>query len=394
MTADAQKWQFHLPVNIVFGWTRAAEVGALAKPYGTKALVVTGRNSTKKSGLLDRMCASLSAAGVESLVFDEVQQNPLTTTAEKGAAVAKTAGCDMVVAVGGGSVIDCAKGIAFLSVNDGDISDYIFARRSSNDALPLVAVPTTCGTGSEGNGFAVLTNPANGDKKSLRCSAIIPKVSVVDPALMTTIPARVLASVGFDALCHCMEAYTAVAAQPFTDALAIYAIKLLAEHLPPLYQQVKSGQPVANNHAAWEAVSTASTIGGICIGACGVTLAHGMEHPASGLRDIVHGQGLAALTPAVISFFVQKIDKTSASAYKLADISRALGGTGIGDCADRLHSLLASLELTPTLGSLGITEADIPWMVENCKKVSVGSLANVPIFIEETDIAAIYKEAL
>ena len=109
--------------------------------------------------------------------------------------------------------MDCAKAIAFLAVNDGDVSDYIFGKKSGDKALPLILIPTTCGTGSEGNGFAVLTNPDNGDKKSLRCNAIVAKVSIVDPECMMTMPKSVLASVGFDALCHCMEAYTSRIAQ-------------------------------------------------------------------------------------------------------------------------------------------------------------------------------------
>lgn len=195
----------------------------MAKPYGKKALIVTGKSSAKKSGLYDRVAESLKIAGLEHVLFDKVSQNPLTTTAEEGAEFAKANGCDVVVAIGGGSIMDCAKAIAFLAVNEGDINDYIFNKKQSDTALPMVLIPTTCGTGSEGNGFAVLTNPENGDKKSLRSNAIIAKVSIVDPECMMTMPKKVLASVGFDALCHCMESYTSKIAQPFSDALALYA---------------------------------------------------------------------------------------------------------------------------------------------------------------------------
>ncbi len=408
--SEASAWNFNLPVNIVFGCGRVAEAGALAKPYGTKALVVTGSSSTKKSGLLDRVTSSLAEAGIACAIFDRVQQNPLTTTAEAGAAFATENGCDLIVAVGGGSVIDCAKGIAFLAVNDGDISDYIFGRRVSDRALPLMAIPTTCGAGSEGNGFAVLTNPSNGDKKSLRCAAIVPKVSIVDPECMMTMPPRVLASVGFDALCHCMEAYTANKAQPFTDALCLYAIKLLSEHLLPLYQAVAGGTAATSEalRPAWESLCAAATIGGMAIGQCGVTLSHGMEHPASGLKNIVHGQGLAALTPAVTAFIVQKLQGAAAGACdtvptvgaqavaagKFAEIARLLGGSGLSDCADRIRVLVTELGLTASLGDLGLSESDIPWMTANCLKVSAGNLTNTPVAVTEADIAAIYKEAL
>jgi len=286
-------FSYFLPVNIVFGSGKVSQVGTLTKPYGKKALIVTGRSSAKKSGLYDKVNNSLQAAGIQTVLFDKVQQNPLTTTAEEGAVIARQNGCDCVVAIGGGSIMDCAKAIAFLAVNEGDINDYIFNRKTSDQALALIAIPTTCGTGSEGNGFAVLTNPENGDKKSLRCNAIVPKVSIVDPECMITMPKQVLASVGFDALCHCMEAYTSKIAQPFTDALSLYAISLLAENLVHVYQD-------STDKAGWEKITLASTIGGMVINTAGVTLAHGMEHPASGLKDIVHGKGLAALTPVVI----------------------------------------------------------------------------------------------
>ena len=177
------EFSYFLPVHIQFGWDKVDSVADFAKPYGNKALIVTGRTSAKKSGLYDRVVAKLEGAHIDHVLFDQVDANPLTTTALTGANLAKSESCDMVIAIGGGSIMDCAKGIAFMAVNDGDINDYIFNRKTSDKALPLIVIPTTCGTGSEGNGFGVLTNPETGDKKSLRCNAIVPKVSIVDPAV-------------------------------------------------------------------------------------------------------------------------------------------------------------------------------------------------------------------
>lgn len=374
-------FKYFLPVNIEFGSGKVAKAGELTKPYGKKALIVTGHSSAKKSGLYDKVKDSLKAEGIDSVLFDKVAQNPLTTTAAEGAVFAKENGCDVVVAIGGGSIMDCAKAIAFLAVNNGDVSDYIFGKKASDTALPIILIPTTCGTGSEGNGFAVLTNPDNGDKKSLRCNAIVAKVSIVDPECMMTMPKHVLASVGFDALCHNMETYTSKIAQPFTDALSLYAADLIANNLVDVYKGTGSKE-------SWEKITLASTIGGMVINTAGVTLAHGMEHPASGLKDIVHGKGLAALTPTIIESSYQGAPE------KFAKLAKLFGGEKAEDLAGKVRELLEAIELTCTLSDLGIEEKDIPWMAENCMKVSAPSIANNPVVFSQEEIAEIYKKAL
>ena len=374
-------FKYFLPVNIEFGSGKVAKAGELTKPYGKKALIVTGHSSAKKSGLYDKVKDSLKAEGIDSVLFDKVAQNPLTTTAAEGSAFAKDNGCDVVVAIGGGSIMDCAKAIAFLAVNDGDVSDYIFGKKASDTALPIILIPTTCGTGSEGNGIAVLTNPDNGDKKSLRCNAIVAKVSIVDPECMMTMPKHVLASVGFDALCHNMESYTSKIAQPFTDALSLYAVDLIAHNLVDVYKGTGSKD-------SWEKITLASTIGGMVINTTGVTLAHGMEHPASGLKDVVHGKGLAALTPTIIE------DSYQGAPEKFAKLAKLFGGEKAEDLAGKVRELLEDIELTCTLSDLGIEEKDIPWMAENCMKVSAHSIANNPVVFSQEEIAEIYKKAL
>jgi alcohol dehydrogenase class IV len=374
-------FQYHLPVNIVFGLGRISEIGEHSKKYGSRALLVTGRSSTKKSGLLDRVSGYLSSSGVEIVLYDEVDQNPLTTTAFKGAAVAVTSGCDMVIGLGGGSILDAAKGIAFMAANSGDISDYIYARKTSDQALPLVLVPTTCGTGSEGNGFAVFTNPENKDKKSLRCSAIISKVSIIDPELMTTMPKTILASVGFDALCHNMEAYLSKIGQPMTDILSLEGIRLVGESLIRVYED-------GGDMNAWEKLSWGSTLGGMVINTAGVTAAHGIEHPASGLRDIIHGRGLAALTPVVYEKSI------SGAPEKFAVISRLLGGHDQYDCVDRIVSLLERIGMRVNLGDQGINPDDVKWMAENCMKVSAAGIANNPVVFSRDDVESIYRKAM
>ena len=387
------EFSYFLPVNIQFGWNKVDTIDNFAAPYGKKALIVTGRSSAKKSGLYDRVVGKLDAAHIDHVLFDQVDANPLTTTALDGAALAKSESCDMVIAIGGGSIMDCAKGIAFMAVNDGDINDYIFNRKVSDNALPLIVIPTTCGTGSEGNGFGVLTNPETGDKKSLRCNAIVPKVSIVDPGVMGTMPPHVLASVGFDALCHNIEAYTSKTAQPFTDALAYYAVTLLGQYLVPLYKHVKAtagGKPAVLNEIqltkAWESVTLASTIGGMVINTAGVTLAHGMEHPASGLKDITHGIGLAVIEPVAVEY------TWSANPDKFGALARIFNHGDGSELGEALRLIVHDLDLTTNLTELGFTKKDIPWLVDNVYVVATGNIANTVAEISREDIEALYKK--
>lgn len=335
------EFNYHLPVNLIFGRGSVGKIGDIAADYGTCALIVTGCGSTKKSGLLDRVTGYLQKAGVSVVLFDKVKQNPLTTTAMEAAALAKEHGCEMVIGLGGGSIMDCAKAAAFLAVNDGDINDYIFGRQKSDDALPIILVPTTCGTGSEGNGFAVLTNPENGDKKSLRCNAIVASASIIDSECMMTMPKNILASVGFDALCHCIEAYISKIAQPLTDMMSV----------------------------------------------------HGMEHPASGLKNIVHGRGLAALTPVVMEETIRGCEN-EADRQKFAKISQCLGGKDETDCVEQIKKLLERLHLTTTLTELGIEAGDVDWMTENCMKVSAAGISYHPVTFGKNQIHELYEKAL
>lgn len=375
------KFNYYLPINLLFGAGRISELGSEVCKYGQKALLVTGTSSTKKTGLLDRAIGFLRKADVEVVVFDKVRQNPLKSTVLEGAELAKEKGCDIVVGLGGGSIMDASKAIAFMAKNEGELFEYIYGKKVSEVALPIVLVPTTCGTGSEGNSFAVVTDDVTKDKKSLRCNAIVAKASIIDPELMMTMPKHILASVGFDALCHNMEAYLSKSAQPMTNMMAIEGMRLLGQYLVKVYEDPK-------NVEAFEAVTWASTLGGIVINTAGVTAAHGMEHPASGLKDIVHGKGLAALTPVIYEASIESAPE------KFAMISRLLGGKDETDCVIQIRDLLKALSLETTLSEQGIEKGDIDWMAENCLKVSAPSMAAHPKNFTFDEIKALYGKAL
>lgn len=375
------EFQFNLPVNLIFGCDKTNEVGKITAQYGKKVLLVTGKGSTKKSGLLNRVETLLKDESLEYAIFDKVEQNPLTTTVYEGAEVAKKEGCDCILGIGGGSIMDAAKAIAIAAVDDTNLTEYIFARKALHCALPIVLLPTTCGTGSEGNGFAVLTDPDTNDKKSIRSNAIIAKASIIDPLLMKTMPKHILASVGFDALAHNMEAYLSKSCQPIIELLALKGIELIGSYLPLLYEDMNDTEALCN-------VTLASTYGGMVISHAGVVAPHGMEHPASGLKNIVHGRGLAALTPVIFERSIAK------NPVKFAKISSLLGGKDETDCVDTLRSFLKKIDLLVTLKEQGIEEEDINWMAENCLKVSAAGLKSNPKEFTIEEMKEIYKAAL
>lgn len=376
-----REFQYYLPVNLIFGVGKVDSLGMETKKYGGKALLVTGQGSTKRTGLLDRALELMKEAGVKSCVFDKVTPNPIADTVYEGVAVAREFGAEVVVALGGGSIIDCAKAIAFAYYNEGDIFDYIYGVKQGAKALPLIAVPTTCGTGSEGNCFAVLTNTATNDKKSLRNIASVPKASIIDPAIMTTMPNSVAASVMFDALCHNIEAYLSKTTQPLVEIQALCGMKLLSKNM-------KNALKDHSDLDAWSAVTLASTLGGMCINMAGVAAPHGMEHPASGLKNIVHGRGLAALAPVIYR------ESIVYAPEKFGEISKILGGTGAADFVDQLNLLLEEIDLKTTLSKEGIAEKDIDWMVDNCLKVSVPAMNAHPKLFSAEEIQDLYYKAL
>lgn len=381
-------FEYYLPIKLVFGRGKASLAGKVTKPFGKKALVVTGRSSAKKTGLLDRITESLALEGIDSAVFDRVEQNPLTTTVAEGVRFLADNRCDVVLGLGGGSAMDAAKGIAFSALNPGGISDYIFGK-PGNGALPIVLITTTAGTGSEGDSLAVLTDPATKNKKSLRSPCIYPKASIVDPELMSTLPPPIIAATGIDALCHLIEAYMARRSNPVTAMMAVRGMQLISSSLPEVYDNPR-------NIDAWDNVALASTFGGMVIDGSGVTLPHALEHPVSGLLDAVHGLGLAALMPAILQASCQAAPK------KFADIAEALGeniqgltaAEAAAKSAEGFRRLAKRVGLSPTLGSLGVREEHIGWLAENSRVIMPGAIENNPWVPGLEDTKGIYRASL
>ncbi|MCQ2085748.1 MAG: iron-containing alcohol dehydrogenase [archaeon] len=325
-------FSYYVPANIKFGRGKADTVGKEVSKYGRKALIVTGKSSGR-TGLLERMEKQLENEHVEYVVFDKITANPLTTSVQEGAALLNETGCDSVLAVGGGSPLDAAKGISLLAKNGGELDDYIFKRVQGDfGSFPIIDVPTTCGTGSESNGTAVLSNPVTLDKKSISYPSLVAKCSIVDPSLMETMPKSVVGPVTFDAMCHAMEAYLSPGANPFTDSLAVDAMLYVSKYI------VRANDDIHDEEAV-DAMTLASTMAGASFYVAGLIATHGMEHPLSGMKNIAHGTGLAALTPLVYEHSIP------GNPERFAFVSRIFGGNDENDCARTIRRLLSRIDM-------------------------------------------------
>lgn len=380
-------FNYNLPVNLIFGRGRAAEAGEVTSGLGKKALLVTGCGFARATGLTQRIAGLLDKAGVECELFDEVEPNPLVSTVERGAARIRSAGCDVVVGMGGGSAMDAAKAIAFMALNPGDISDYIYGRRAGSGALPIVLIPTTAGTGSEGNGFAVLTHDETRDKKGMKVASIVPSASIIDSELMQTMPPHVIASTGYDAFVHCVEAAIARRANPISTLLALDGIRLLSSSLLKVY----TGEGSAED---WDSVALAATYGGMAIGTAGSGVAHALEHPVSGLRGVTHGEGLAALLPEILDrtwpYAVQSLSRVLAAMGE----RKASTGQVVGNIAPIVRAMQWNLKLNRTLGELGVEVSDITWLADNALKTMAASIENNPLVFDRKTIIDIYEACL
>lgn len=292
-----------VPTRVLFGQGQLDNLHEQSLP-GKKAMLVISRGkSVRVNGTLDRVEEQLRRVGVETFVFDKVEPNPLKSTVMAGGAFARAHGCDFIVALGGGSCMDAAKAIAVMATNDGDFWDYITSGTGKGvpltaAPLPLVAITTTAGTGSETDAGAVITNAETHEKSGFVHDALFPVLAVVDPNLMRTVPPKMTAYQGFDALFHSVEGYISNGTNLMSDMYAITAIENVSRYLARV---VKDG----NDMEARERVAFGNTLSGtvMCVGRC--TSEHSLEHAMSAFhQELPHGAGLIMISKAYYTHFI------------------------------------------------------------------------------------------
>jgi alcohol dehydrogenase class IV len=351
-----KSFAYFQPTEIRFGAGRLDELGAVVARYGRRCLLVTMPMVEYMQPLIGRVEQSLAATGVTMDHFDGVVANPTTDCVSAGAAMARRLGADVVVGIGGGSAMDSAKAIAVEATHPGTCWDYLFFKTPPTPAtLPVIAVSTTSGTGSQVTQVAVVTETVTKTKSALYNSLLYPRVAIVDPELMMSLPPHVTASTGFDAFTHAFESYLHVGGSPYVDTLALEAIRLVVNYLPTAYDDGTNA--CARAHMAW-----ADTLAGLCIANAGVTLPHGIGMTIGGqCPQIMHGEALAVTYPEFSRYTYTCAVERFATVGRIfnSDLARVSDEQAAEGCCVEIDKFLKRTGMWLNLKQLGASEEDI-----------------------------------
>jgi alcohol dehydrogenase len=389
-------FSYYMPTRILFGCGKLKELGTTLFLPGKKALVVVGASGAmRKCGYLERVVGLLRDNGAETVIYDRILPNPLVEHVEEGARVARDHACDFVLGLGGGSTIDAAKSIAVMAVNPGRYWDYILAgsgggKTPAQGALPVVAIPTTAGTGTEADPWTVITKTDTCEKIGWGNACTFPTLSIVDPELTVSVPPDQTAYTGMDAFFHSVETYLATVNQPTSDHLALQAAGLITRYLPVAVRD--GGNLEARTQLAW-----ASTEAGICESLSCCISHHSLEHAVSAcFPQVPHGAGLTMLSVAYFGYLAERNPK------RFPDLARAMGeqteGLSEKDQAlafiTGLRKLISSIGLEEhKLSDFGIQRTDLRKLAENAFHTMGKLFAITPVDLTVEDATAIYERA-
>lgn len=381
-------FHFNLPTKIIFGThTFQTKLAEEAQKLGKKTVIVTGKSHVIKSGLLEKTGEILRNKGIKYAAFSEVEPNPSTVTIHKGAEFAKNFGAEFLIAIGGGSTLDAAKAIGIIVTQGGKISDYYGVEKVQKPNLPLIAIPTTSGTGSEVTKYSNINDNQKKTKNLINSINICPTTAIVDPLLTLTMPPKLTAISGIDALTHVAESYVCTFSQPLTELLNLEAIRIIAEYLP-------TSVNLQNDHKAHYMMSYAALIGGITINNAGTGIAHGLSFPLTANYKIPHGVATGLLLPYVMEFNMPTNFK------KFAKIAENMGediwGLSTTEAAElsvtAVKKLLQAIKFPKNLAAFGVKDEDLEKFAETLM-ANPQKLANNPRMPETEDITRILKRA-
>lgn len=383
------QFTFYMPTKVLFGCGQLNNLHNEKLP-GRKALIVTTNGSSvRKYGYLSRLEAELDKANVGYALFSEIRPNPTNDNVTDGAKAVRDNGCDFVIALGGGSVMDCAKCIALMAANEGDIWDYSLSasggkKTPKNDAIPLICITTSAGTGSEVDYAAVISNDAVHEKTGIFFPSMMPVLSVVDAELTASVPPTFTAYQGMDAFFHASESVINKNEHVMGEMFALKAIELIAKYLP---RACKDG----NDMEARENMSLANTLAGYYM-LC--TSAHTMEHVMGSFHEnLVHGAGLIMIAHSYYSFFASRkaAEKQMIKMAKAMGVENASSGQDFINALDKLIADIGCDNLR--MSDAGITEEELALYPSHIRVVLGGDIHADPLPLSDDDYLSIFQES-
>jgi alcohol dehydrogenase class IV len=380
----------HLPTKVLFGAGRIRLLGEVTKDFGQRALLVIDPY-LDQSGLGDEIVSSLRRASIETVKFTNIHPNPICFEVDKGVQIAKQNHCGVVIGVGGGSTIDTAKAVAVLCKDTGTAWEHTKENiPSPKEILPIIAVPTTAGTGSEVTPWSVISNPDEKDKRALSHYNLFPQIALIDPEVMISMPRGVTASSGMDAFSHSLESFISSYATPYSKLMAKESIKTAARYLP---EAVANG----NNLEARSQMAWASMLGGMAITHARTVVPHALGTAASALFDAPHGGSIAACLVAVLErSFVGNLELFAELSEILDDSTKCLPLRERAERSSHLvRRLLSDMDYQVRLGDFGIGEKDIDALIDWLVSSSFWSDFRAhPKFFTVEEVKQIFKECL
>ncbi len=290
----------HIPTKFIFGIDTVNRIGKEIRKIANTVLIVCSSGSVKETGLLQRIEDNLQKSNVKVYVYDKVQPNPTTSIIDNGAKFIKDLNIDAIIGLGGGSAIDTAKGIGIVAKNEKSIWDFVHINKTTKKSLPIIAIPTISGAGSEGNPYGVVTNDQTKEKVSFICYDARPKISIIDPKLTLTVPTDYLIDGAIDIIIHSLEAYfSSKDIAPLNDRISLSIAKTVIEILPKIVENKNDLE--LRKTLSWSAVLALNDINDS--GREGAYPMHALEHPLSGHYNISHGRGLAMIFPRYLEYF-------------------------------------------------------------------------------------------
>ena len=374
-----ESFQYYLPTKIIFGRGSLSKIGEVVSQYGKRVFLITMSDFATKYGYTEYILEKISEKEISLYLYDEVEVGPTESGLRKVTEIFLDSGCDIILAFGGGSVIDAAKSISLGAKLGGSIADYYYPNVVDKEVYPIIAVPTTCGTGSEVTKYAIITEDSTGKKKAILGDPLIPKVALLDADTLKPLPKNLIASTGCDVLCHAIESFLGKKHTLFSDLYAAETSRVAFGNIIKAY----NGEEDAKEHMLYEAC-----MGGAAINTTGTTAAHALGYYLSSKYHIPHGVATIIFLPHILTYEMASIKD------RLEELAR-LSGFNNSDAeyfVKKLYETLGQIGVAKGLGTFGIKEEEKDKIVQEGLSFT-RNLENNPVEMNEKDLSEIVQSA-